>query len=71
MFGSILKATISSFQKGMTFCRSICSFIGCGFYLTMFEPPNMDCLAENLICEQQRHTSLLVNACIAFLQDFT
>ena len=23
MFGAILKATISSFQKGMTFCRSI------------------------------------------------
>ena len=24
MFGAILKATNSSFQKGMTFCRSVC-----------------------------------------------
>ena len=24
MFGAILKATNSSFQKGITFCRSIC-----------------------------------------------
>ena len=24
MFGAILKAANSSFQKGMTFCRSIC-----------------------------------------------
>ena len=35
MFGAILKATKSSFQKGMTFCHSIYVWVTGGLYSSM------------------------------------
>ena len=56
MFGAILKATSSSFQKGMTFCRSIYAKKVMKLLAFIFEPPsycsfqNMLLLATNLYC---------------------
>ena len=40
MFGAILKATDSSFQKGMTFCRSIYVTIVMNLFAFIFEQPS-------------------------------
>ena len=40
MFGIILKVTIGSFQKGMTFCRSIYVKKGMKLLALIFEQPS-------------------------------
>ena len=40
MFGAILMATDSSFQKGMTFCRSICVTKVMNLLAFIFEQPS-------------------------------
>ena len=42
MFGAILKATNSSFQKGMTFCRSIYVKKVMKLLAFIFEQPSYD-----------------------------
>ena len=42
MFGAILKATNSSFQKGMTFCRSIYVKKGMKLLAFIFEQPSYE-----------------------------
>ena len=44
MFGAILKATNSSFQKGMTFCRSIYVKKVMKLLAFIFEQPSYDLL---------------------------
>ena len=43
MFGAILKATKSSFQKGMTFCRSIYVKRVMKLFAFIFEQPSYHC----------------------------
>ena len=45
MFGAILKATNSSFQKGMTFCRSIYEKKVMKLLALIFEQPSY-CLSK-------------------------
>ena len=40
MFGAILKATNSSFQKGIAFCRSMCVKIVMKLLAFIFEQPS-------------------------------
>ena len=44
MFGSILKATNSSFQKGMAFCRSIYVKKVIKLLAFIFEQPSYPCI---------------------------
>ena len=48
MFGAILKATNSSFQKGMTFCRSIFKKKIMKLLAFIFEQPSYLCDLESI-----------------------
>ena len=51
MFGAILKATNSSFQKGMTFCRSIFVKKVMKLLAFIFEHPSYLCIYKSRISE--------------------
>ena len=51
MFGAVLKATNSSFQKGMTFCRSIYVQKVMKLLAFIFEKPSYKCLYVRIIID--------------------
>ena len=50
MFGAILKATNSSFQKGMTFCRSIYVKKVMKLLAFIFEQPSYKSVSSQIPC---------------------
>ena len=57
MFGAILKATNSSFQKGMTFCRSIYVKKVIKLLAFIFEQPSYVCVQP--VCKINQQIALL------------
>ena len=65
MFGAILKATNSSFQKGMTFYRSIYVKKVMKLLAFIFEQPSYSLLAE-----YTENNGLITNICIVLRNEF-